>query len=70
LDKETGRCEEVALLNPECIGQSDKTAVITGDERIAEFEPEHATLLIETLTFTAGRLMFIIVSLPLISAIP
>lgn len=54
LDKETGRCEEVALLNPECIGQSDKTAVITGDERIAEFEPEHATLLIETLTFTAG----------------
>ena len=54
VDKETGRCEDVELMNPECVSHSPKTVISAGDERIAEFEPEDSTPLIETLTFSDG----------------
>lgn len=53
VDQETGRREEVELLNPECVAAGRPFAA-SDNERVAEFEPESEPALIETLTFSAG----------------
>lgn len=54
VDRETGQCEEVELLNPDFVGYKQQDDRDEGDEKFAEFEPQHRTPLIETLRFSAG----------------
>jgi len=53
VDKETGQCEQVELLNPDFTAKSEKT-LDAADAQIAEFEPTRIVPLIEKLTLTSG----------------
>lgn len=54
VDQDTGRCEEVELLNPDFAGHAQPQEEADKEEHIAEFEPQRQPPLIETLTFSAG----------------
>ena len=53
VDQETGRQEEIELLNPECVAAGRPFAA-SDNERVAEFEPEHESVLIETLALSTA----------------
>lgn len=53
VDQETGKTEEVELLNPDFTAKSEKM-LDAADAQIAEFEPSQMTPLIEKLTLTSG----------------
>lgn len=52
VDKDTGKTEEVELLNPDFVSKSDNT-LNAADMQIAEFEPPRILPLIEKLTLTS-----------------
>lgn len=53
VDQETGQAEEVELLNPDFVRHPRQARGAVADERLAEFEPEGAAVLMETLSLSA-----------------